>query len=182
MRIRYRLGGAIVTVLPVILLYSICLNIWPDYKSFFDIAYFLFAIIGVLFSKKIYFYVFYNANSTCAIYAGNLALKHGYSPRAEDGTAWNPREYKVSQIYDMYPNKRLLKPEEGTAGFVFKTNKKGTFARKVEFYDYRNGGDAVTYWKFLFDSEYENGDTVVKSEIPLSITDWTRRYVALKRI
>ena len=106
MRIRYKLGGAIIAVLPAFFLNAICSYIWPTYRSFFDIAYFIILLMGICFSRKIYFYVFYNSNSTCALYAGNQALRFGYSPKAQDGTVWNPNDYKVSQIYDMYPDGR----------------------------------------------------------------------------
>ena len=92
----------------------------------------------------LFFMMQIRANTTCGFYAGKAALENGFDPKAQNGIIWDPNNYKISDIYKMYPNNRTVKPQAGTAGFVFYTNKRGTYSRYMEFYDYRYGGETYT--------------------------------------
>ena len=181
MRIRSRFASLILCLFPgaVALLLGIIFRL--DKSSIAEL-FFILAILTIPLDGVLYYLIFYDSNSTCAIFAGNLALKHGFSPVAQDGTVWNPREHRVSEIYNFFPDDRLPSPREGTAGFMFYTNSRGDFSRRVEFYDYRLGGDKIAYFEFYFHSENPNGDNVTKKEIEIKSIPENRRFVALERM
>ncbi len=146
----------------------------------FDFGIFL-LVLGFFFSFTIYEILFVDSNSPCALYAGNLALQYGFSPKAQNGELWNPRECKVSEVYKMYPNDRLKLPREGTAGFMFYTSRKGTFSRRVEFYDYRAGGDRFVYYQFYFHPFDNHGDETRRKEMNVKKIKRNLRFVALEQ-
>ncbi len=138
--------------------------------------------LGCIFSFKIYEILFVDSNSPCALYAGNLALQFGFSPKAQNGELWNLREHKVSEIYRMYPNDRQRIPREGSAGFMFYTSRKGTFSRRVEFYDYRAGGDTIVYYQFYFHPFDNNGDETCREKMSVKKIKKNLRFIALERM
>ncbi len=151
MIIRRRIGGAI-CLIPYILFLIIEFS-------------FILSILGVLFSGKIYDKFLLNSNSTSSLYAGKIALQYGYEPKGQNGIIWNPTEYKISEIYNLYPRNRTNIPVEGTAGFIFYTNKKGKYANQMEFYDYRLGGNCFIDYEFYFHPYDNNGDRTIRKEV-----------------
>ncbi len=139
-------------------------------------------ILGVIFGDKVYELLMLDANSPCALYAGNLALQYGFSPKAQNGKVWNPRNYKVSEVYNMYPDKRQKIPESGTCGFMFYTNEKGDFSRHMEFYDYSKGGDSFEVFKFLFHPWRDDGDRTNKESMKINRIPKNVRFVALEKL
>ena len=117
MRIREKWGYFIVT-LPT--LSVMCLGGMYHNDLIFSVGCILWIINGI-FASRLYNLIFYDANTTCGFYAGKAALENGFDPKAQNGIIWNPNNYKISDIYKMYPNNRTPKPQAGTAGFVFYT-------------------------------------------------------------
>ena len=171
MVIRRRLGGT-VCVLPAFLVMIVghMLNI----QIIINIS-FIVSIIGSFFSDKIYDLLFLDSNSTSSLYAGNLALQYGYDPKGQNGEIWNPSDYKISEIYKLYPEKRFKLPEEGSAGFLFYTDKKGLKSNRMEFYDYRLGGSYFVDYEFYFHQYDDKGDETIRKEV--SIDDISDRMV-----
>jgi len=146
---------------------------------------FLTAILIILISfsiDKLYEIFFYNSNSTCAFYAGKIALEYGYNPKAQDGFIWNPNDYKVSDLYRMYPNRRENVPVKGSCGFMFYTNKNKTYSRHFEFYDFRSGGDTFFYYKFFLHPWDSARDCTEKMEMSISEIGDKKVFVALEFI
>ena len=161
MIIRRRIGGAI-CLIPYILF--LIIGIIFENKIIIDFS-FILLILGVLFSGKIYDKFLLNSNSTSSLYAGKIALQYGYEPKGQNGIIWNPTEYKISEIYNLYPRNRTNLPVEGTAGFIFYTNKKRKSAKQMEFYDYRLGGNCFIDYEFYFHPYDNNGDSTIRKEV-----------------
>lgn len=178
MVIRKRLGASI-CLLPSILILLIGKISGNQFLT--DLS-FCIGLLGIVFSEKIYEFVFLDSNSTSSLYAGNLALHFGYSPKDQSGRIWNPADYKISEVYKLYPKNRKEKPCPGSAGFIFYTKKKGRYSNKMEFYDYRAGGESFMYYEFYFHPYDKNGDkTVCKEKLIKDITtDMT--FVSLEKI
>lgn len=178
-RIRPRLGRVICVAFPVIIIFMIgaIFEISPLKELSVICAIFLFP-----FQESLYNHFFYDSNTTCALYAGNLALEYGFSPKAQDGHIWNPDECKVSEVYSFYPNNRLPSPEPYTAGFMFYTHSNGTKSRHVEFYDYRAGGDTFVYFEFEFHRYAEFHDKTVRREMKISDIDSSKVFVKLEKL
>ena len=178
-RIRPRLGRFICVIIPVFTI--LLLFVLFDIIIFKEIAIFC-AIVLLPLSGKLYNYFFYDSNTTCALYAGNLALEYGFSPKAQDGHVWDPEECKVSEVYSFYPDNRLPTPEPYTAGFMFYTFNNGMNSRHVEFYDYRAGGDTFVYYQFYFNDYEEFHDKTVRREMKISDIDSEKRFVKLEKL
>lgn len=121
-------------------------------------------IIGIIFSSKLYDFFLLDSNSTSPLFAGNMALQYGFSPKGQNEEIWNPNELTVSEIYSLYKQNRKKSPVEGTAGFLFYTTHNGKKANKIEFYDYRSGGEIFTYYEFYFHSYDQSGDKITFRE------------------
>lgn len=141
------------------------------------------SLITSLFTWKIYELLLYDSSTTCAKYAGNLALKNNYSPCYPDGTYWNPDELKISEIYENYKPFCSDYPKENTMGFIFYTNKKGNFSRHVEFYDYTNRNEKVGIYKFWFSPYplHDKNDHVNLEYVPLRKLK-RKKFYALNKI
>ena len=177
-RIRRRLGGAICLLPAFILLF---LGIILDSEIIKSLSLpCLFIVIP--FGGKLYDLVFYDSNTTCALYAGNLALEYGFSPKAQDGHIWDPEECRVSEVYSFYPDNRLPTPEPYTAGFMFYTYGNGEKSRHVEFYDYRSGGDTFVYYEFYFDDCEQFNDKTFRREMKVADIDSSKRFVKLEKL
>ena len=178
MHIRERFGG-IVCLIPglILLLVGRCIN-----STFVTGLSLLLGFLSIAFSSKIYQLIFYDKNTTCALFAGNLALQYGFSPEAQNGRVWNPENFSVSQIYRLYPANRTKSPKPGTAGFLFYTNRKGSYSRHMEFYDYRAGGDTFIYYQFYFHTYKENGDEVTRREEKICNINQKRIFVPLNKL
>jgi len=177
-RIRRRLGGAI-CILPafIVLLFGTIID-----NGFIKSLFFPCLFISIPFGYKLYDLIFYDSNTTCALYAGNLALEYGFSPKAQDGHIWNPDECKVSEVYSFYPDNRRPSPEPYTAGFMFYTHSNVTKSRHVEFYDYRAGGDTFVYYQFYFNDYEEFHDKTVRREMKISDIDSSKIFVKLEKL
>ena len=138
--------------------------------------------ILIPFGNKLYDLIFYDSNTTCSLYAGNLALEYGFSPKAQDGHIWDPEECRVSDVYSFYPDNRLPTPEPYTAGFMFYTFNDGAKSRHVEFYDYRSGGDTFVYFEFDFHRYAECQDKTIRREMKISDIDSSKRFVKLEKL
>ena len=178
-RIRPRLGRFICVIIPVFTI--LLLFVLFDIIIFKEITIFC-AIVLLPLSGKLYNYFFYDSNTTCALYAGNLALEYGFSPKAQDGHVWDPEECKVSEVYSFYPDNRQPSPEPYTAGFMFYTHSNGTKSRHVEFYDYRAGGDTFVYYQFYFNDYEEFHDKTVRREMKISDIDSSKIFVKLEKL
>lgn len=176
MRIRSRVGGMFF-IFPMLLVCTFGAKFGNEVVAIFGL---IGCIMTFFLANWFYEITFYDSHSTCALYAGKAALENGFDPKAQDGVVWNPDDYKVSEIYQMYPNNRTEKPLPGTAGFVFYTNKSGTFSRNMEFYDYRSGGDTYIHYKFYFDDAYDN-DRVFPSSIKVDKEKPYKRFVPLEK-
>ena len=176
MVIRRRIGGTI-CLLPYLLL--LIIGYWYDNQIVIDIS-FILLIVSIIFSGKIYDLFLLNSNSTSSLYAGNMALHYGYSPKGQNGKIWNPSEYKISEIYNLYPQNRTNKPVKGTAGFLFYTNMKK--ANNMEFYDYRLGNDYFIDYEFYFHPFDENGDKTIRKEINLKEITNRMIFVPLEKL
>ena len=163
MVIRRRLGGA-VSILPAFLVMIVGHIL--EMQIIID-ASFVIMIISVFFSDKIYDLLFLDSNSTSSLYAGNLAIQYGYEPKGQNGEIWNPNDYKISEIYKLYPKKRFKSPEPGSAGFLFYTNKKGLKANRMEFYDYRLGSSYFVDYEFYFHHYNDRGDKTFRNEVSI---------------
>jgi len=175
MRIREKWGHFFVT-LPT--LSVLCLGGIYD-NNLLCLVGFILWVINILLAPWFYNLIFYDTNTTCGFYAGKVALENGFDPKAQNGIIWNPNNYKISDIYKMYPNNRTPKPEAGTAGFVFYTNKRGTYSRYMEFYDYRYGGETYTRYKFFMDS-IGTQDKIFIREAKISEGKPYKRFVPLE--
>lgn len=178
-RIRRRLGGAI-CLLPAVLFLLFIRSIF-DYR-FVDTEFILCLLIIAPFGGKLYDLIFYDSNTTCALYAGNLALEYGFSPKAQDGHIWDPEECRVSEVYSFYPDNRLPTPEPYTAGFMFYTFNDGAKSRHVEFYDYRAGGDTFVYFEFYFHDYEQFNDKTIRREMKVADIDSSKRFVKLEKL
>ena len=178
-RIRHRLGGAICVIVPfsILLISGKLLDLFFLEELAICCAVILLPLAGVLYDI-----IFYDSNTTCALYAVNLALEYGFSPKAQDGHIWNPDECKVSEVYSFYPENRLPSPEPYTAGFMFYTHSNGTKSRHVEFYDYRAGGDTFVYYQFYFNDYEELHDKTVRREMKISDIDSSKIFVKLEKL
>jgi len=174
MRIREKWGHFFVTIPTLTIM---CLGGIYD-NNLLCLVGFILWIINILLASRLYNLIFYDANTTCGFYAGKAALENGFDPKAQNGILWDPNNYKISDIYKMYPNNRTVKPQAGTAGFVFYTNKNGTYSRYMEFYDYRYGGDTYTRYKFFMDS-IGTQDKIFIREAKISDGKPYKRFVPL---
>ena len=161
MIIRRRLGGAI-CLFPYILFLLIGTRLENEMIILFS---FSLLFLGVLFSGKIYEIFFLDSNSTSSLYAGKIALQYGYEPKGQNGIIWNSTDYKISEIYNLYPENRTNLPVEGTVGFIIFTDKKGRSAKQMEFYDYRLGGKYFIDYEFYFHPYNNNGDKTIRKEV-----------------
>ena len=178
-RIRPRLGNAICLIVP----FSIILMIGNIFGiSFFEGLAIILVVVLFPFQDYLYNYFFYDSNTTCALYAGNLALEYGFSPKAQDGHIWDPEECRVSEVYSFYPDNRLTAPEPYTAGFMFYTFNDGEKSRHVEFYDYRSGGDTFVYYEFDFHRYAEFQDKTIRREMKVADIDSSKRFVKLEKL
>lgn len=178
MVIRRRLGGAI-CLLPFIMFLS--LGFMFNSQLIIDFS-FILMIIGIIFSEKIYNFFLLDSNSTSSLYAGNMALQYGYTPKSQDNKIWNPSDYTISEIYNLYPEKRTNMPEKGSAGFIFYMYKRGKYANKIEFYDYRLGGDFFIDYEFYFHPFDDKGDKTIRKEMYISEITSTMVFVPLEKL
>ena len=115
MRIRKRVGRAI-SVIPFFIFAVLAKGFDNQLIELFTIS---FGIVSCIFSSVIYDLIFYNSNSPCAEYAGSMALQKGFSPRAQNDLYWNPEEFKISEVYALFPNNRTNMPKPDSSGFKF---------------------------------------------------------------
>ncbi|MCR5612551.1 hypothetical protein [Treponema sp.] len=150
MQLKLRINSFIIgLILPLMLLLKLSLLLQSEILKYITL---IICILVSIFITQIYDYLFYDSSTTCAKHAGNLALKNNYSPCYPDGSFWNPDELKVSEIFENYKSACSDYPQKNTMGFVFYTNKSGTFSRHVEFYDYTKEDEKVGIYKFYFSS------------------------------
>lgn len=178
MVIRRRLGGAICLIPYMFLLIS---GFIFQKQIIIDVA-FLFMLIGIIFSGRIYNLIFLNSNSTSSFYAGNTALQYGYSPKGQNGEIWNPNNKTINEIFALYPEKRSHMPIEGTAGFLFYTQFKKDYSNQIEFYDYRLGGDTFIYYEFYFHPYDNNGDKTIRKERKIDEISENMYFVPLDKL
>ena len=178
MVIRPRLGGAVCLV-PFFLVQIIGRIL--SVQILID-ATIVLGIIGIIFSDQIYDFFFLDSNSTSSLYAGNLALQYGYDPKGQNGEIWNPSDYKISEIYNLYPEKRFKLPEEGSAGFLFYTDKKSLKSKRMEFYDFRLGGSYFVDYEFHFHPHDGKRDRTTYKEIKLEDISDRMVFVPLEKL
>src|SRR5574344_1493099 len=132
-------------------------------------------IIPIIFSKQFYLIFFINKNSTCALYAGKIALDKGYDPKGQNGKYWDPGKLKLTEIYELYKEKRSDYPAFGTTGFVFTIYTLTHKCINIEFYEYTENKQSVKYYSFYFDHYNENHDRI--DEKTIQIKDITPEMV-----
>ncbi len=178
MVIRRRLGGAICLV-P----YIFCLLIGSIFENQFiiDIS-LLLMIVCIPFSGKFYDLFLLSYNSTSSFYAGKIALQNGFAPKGQNDEIWNPQNYTISEIYQLFPDNRTRVPVQGTAGFLFYTNMYGKKANQMEFYDYRQEGDFLIDYEFYFHPFDNNGDKINRKELDIKEISDKMIFVPLNKL
>ena len=138
-------------------------------------------ILPIIFSKQFYLIFFINTNSPCALYAGRLALNKGYDPKGQNRKYWDPGKLKLTEVYDLYKEKRSAYPVFGTSGFVFTVYKLTHKCINVEFYEYTENKQFVKYYSFYFDYYKEAHDRIDEKAIRLEDITPAMVFVPLEK-
>src|SRR5574344_742650 len=148
-------------------------------KQLYNIVLLIFGIIilflPAFFIHELYLIFFINKNSTCALYAGKIALDKGYDPKGQNGKYWDPGKLKLTEIYELYKEKRSDYPVFGTTGFVFTIYTLTHKCINIEFYEYTENKQSVKYYSFYFDHYNKKHDRI--NEKIIQVKDITPEMV-----
>ncbi len=163
--------------------YIFCLLIGAIFENQFIIHISLLVmIICIPFSGKLYDLFLLSHNSTSSFYAGKIALQNGFAPNGQNDEIWEPGKYTISEIYQLFPDKRTRMPIQGTAGFLFYTSMNGKIATQMEFYDYSQGGDFFIDYEFYFHPFDNNGDKINRKEFDIKEISDKMIFVPLNKL